>query len=127
MAILVGKEIKVLDSGTVVNAFSPGATAIYTAPASNKIVLTRVAVRCTAATAVATPATVKIEINPAAGDVFAAESMVGVLDVDDVWIFSAEARSIVVPAGATVDLTVTIAATGTSQSLEAEVIGYVVF
>lgn len=127
MAILLGKEIKVLNGGETVDTFSATAQAVYTAPTSNKVVITKLVLRCTAASAVTVPATAKVEINPAAGDLWDAESLIGVLAVDDTWVFDAEARGLVVPAGATVDVTVTIAATGTSQTLQAEVIGYVVF
>ena len=127
MAILVGTEIKQLISGVAIDAFSATAQAVYTAPAAKKVVITGLTLRCTAATAVTVGATVKVEINPAAGDVFTAEILADVLVVDDSWSFTAEARGLVIPAGSQVDVTVTNAATGTSQTLAADLIGYIVF
>lgn len=127
MAILQLKDIRQLSGDVAIDSFSLGANAVYTAPAAQKVVITKVVLRCTAATGVATPASAKVEINPAAGDIFDTESLIGVLAVDDQWIFSAEARGLVVPAGGQVDLTIVNAATGTSQTLEADVFGYFVF
>jgi len=127
MAILIGTEIRQLRNGVSVNPFSATAQAVYTAPATKQVVITSLTLRCSAANSVATPATAKVEINPAAGDIFTAESLVGVLAVDDQWVFTAEGRGLVVPAGATVDVTITAAATGTSQTLLADVLGYFVF
>ena len=127
MAILIGKEIKSLTNSVNVNAFSASAQAVYTAPSGSKVVITKVVLRCTAAVGVTVPCTAKVEINPAAGDLFAAEVLVGVTAVDDQWAFSAEARGLVVPAGAQVDVTITNAATGTSQTLAVDTIGYIVY
>ncbi len=69
MAILIGTEIKQLISGVVIDAFSQTAQAVFTAPAAKKVAITGLTLRCTAATGVATPATVKVEINPAAGPI----------------------------------------------------------
>jgi hypothetical protein len=127
MAILQLKDIRQLRGGVAIDSFALGANAVYTAPAAQKVVITKVVLRCTAATAVATPATAKVEINPAAGDVFVDEVLTAVLDVDDQWVFVAEARGLVIPAGGQIDVTITNAATGTSQTLEADVFGYFVF
>lgn len=127
MAILQLKDIRQLADGIAIDSFSLGANAVYTAPAAQKVIITKVVLRCTAATAVATPADAKVEINPAAGDLMDTETLIGVLAVDDQWVFVAESRGLVVPAGGQVDLTIVTAATGTSQTLEADVFGYFVF
>ena len=127
MAILQLKDIRHLAGGVTIDAFSLGASVVYTAPASTKVVITKVVLRCTAASAVATPAAIKIEISPSAGDIFSTESLLGVLAVDDQWVFVAEARGLVILAGGQVDATVITAATGTSQTLKADVFGYYVF
>ena len=127
MAILQLKDIRQLAGGVSINAFSATANAAYTAPAAQKVVITSVVLRCTAANAVTVPASVKVEINPAAGDLFVEEVLTGVDAVDDQWTFSAEARGLVLPAGGQADITVTNVATGTSQTLEADVFGYYVF
>ena len=126
MAILLGNEIKVLDNTGTVDAFSATAQAVYTAPAGKSVMITQVVLRCTASVGVATPATAKVELNPAAGDLFLDEEMTGVLLPGSTWTFTSEARGLVVPAGGQVDVTITNAATGTSQTLVAEVIGYVI-
>lgn len=126
MALLLGNEIKKLAESVPVDTFSATAQAVYTAPTGRQVVLSAVVLRCTAATAVATPATAKVEINPAAGDIFTEEVMLGVTVVDSQWVFTAEAGGLVVPAGGQVDVTITNAATGTSQMLSVDVIGYIV-
>ena len=82
MAILLGHEIKQLANSAVVDAFSQTAQAVYTAPATKQVVITGLTLRCSAANSVGTPASVKVEINPAAGEIFTVESLVDVLVVD---------------------------------------------
>ena len=112
MAILLGKEIQLLRDSVAVNAFTGGALAIYSAPATKQVAITSVVMRCDAASAVTVGASAKIEINPAAGDIFTEEVLIDVLTVGDSWTFSAEARGLVVPAGGQVDLVITNPATG---------------
>lgn len=126
MALLFGNEVRKLVDGYSLNAFATGAVTVL--PALTKdVVLTKIVLRCTAANAVATPATVKAERNPAAGDLFLAEELVGVTAVGDIWVFDAVAKGLILPAGTPLDINVTVAATGTSQTLAADVIGYVVY
>jgi hypothetical protein len=127
MAILLGSEIRRLADAVSIDAFSATPQTLFVAPTSHDVVITSVVLRCTAAVGVATPAAAKVELNPAAGDLIAEESLIGVLVVDDLWRFTAESRGLVVPAGSTVDLTITAAATGTSQTLSADVFGYFIF
>jgi hypothetical protein len=127
MALLFGTDVTQLATGVAVNSFSATAQAVYTAPATKKAVITQLVLRCTAANSVTVGASAKVEINPAAGDVFAEEVLVDVLVEDDQWTFTAEARGLVIPAGAQVDVTITNAATGTSQTLSADVLGYIIF
>ena len=127
MALLLGNEIKRLANGVPINTFSATAQAVYTAPVSRQVVVTAVVLRCSAATAVTVGATAKVEINPGAGDIFASEVLIDVLTVDDTWVFVAESRGLVVPAGAQVDVTISTPATGTSQTLLADVIGYFIY
>ena len=126
MALLLGNEIRVLDSAGTVDTFSGTAQPVYTAPAGKPVVITKLVLRCVSATGVSVPCTAKVEINPAAGDVFTEQELVGVLAVDDMWTFDAEARGLVVPGGSQIDVTVTAIAVGTSQTLQAIVIGYVI-
>ena len=127
MAIITGLENKRLASAEPVDAKSATAQSVYTAPAATDVFITRVVLRCTAANTISVGATAKVEINPAAGDLFAEEVLVNVLVVDDTWTFTSEARGLVVPAGSTVDVTITNAATGTSQTLSADVWGYYIY
>jgi len=53
--------------------------------------------------------------------------LLSVVSVNDTWVFVAEARGLVVPATTQIDVVVTNPATGTSQTLLADVFGYVVF
>lgn len=128
MAILIGNEVKQLSSGAIINSAAPNPYEVYTAPAAKQVVITAIVLRCSAASGPITiGASAKVEINPAAGDIFAEEVLVEVLAVDDLWTFVAEARGIVVPAGSRVDVTITNAATGGTQTLLADVLGYFVF
>jgi hypothetical protein len=127
MAILIGNEVKQLASGVVIDSAAAAPYEVYTAPATKKVIVTAIVLRCTAASGITVGASAKVEINPAAGDIFTEEVLVDVLAVDDSWAFIAEARSLVVPAGARVDVTITNAATGGTQTLSADVLGYFVF
>lgn len=126
MAFIVGKETKILDSEATVDATSVTAQAIYTAPPTKKVVITKVVARVTASFPPGAPCSAKIELNPAAGELFAEEVLVNVLAVDDQWTFVAEARGLVVPAGAQVDMTITSAADNT-MTLKVDTIGYIVY
>ena len=127
MAILIGNEVRQLSSGVAIDAKVGAANAVYVAPVSKKVMITAVVLRCTFATSITVGASAKVEINAAAGDIFAEEVLIDVLNVDDQWSFAAEARGLVLPAGAQVDVTITNPATGTAQTLQADVIGYFIF
>lgn len=127
MAILIGNEVRQLSSGVIIDAKVGAANAVYTAPSSKKVMITAVVLRCAFANSITVGASAKVEINPAAGDIFAEEVLIDVLNVDDQWAFVAEARGLIIPAGAQVDVTITNPATGTAQTLQADVIGYFIF
>ena len=130
MATLLGNEINKLSGGAPINAYSATPQSVYTAPSGKQVVITKVVLRCDTQVggAPTPPATALVEINPAAGVIMAAEIMTGAVNVDDTWVFVAENRGLVVPSGAGVDVTITIAASGgTSQTFLVDVFGYVVF
>lgn len=126
MAQILGHEIRRLVDGFPVNAKLTGATTVFPALGKN-VVVTKVVLRCTAAVAITIGATAKVEKNPAAGDLFSAETLTAVLAAGDIWVFDAEAKGIILPSGTALDVNITVAATGTSQTLAADVIGYIIY
>jgi hypothetical protein len=126
MAFIVGKETKILGDTIPVLGHSATPQAIFTAPAAKQAVITKVVVRVLASFPPTTPCSAKIEINPAAGDILPEEVLVDIFDVGDQWVFVAEARGLVVPAGAQVDMTITVAA-NQDLFLAVDTIGYIVY
>ena len=126
MAIIFGNEINRLNRNVPIDTITvSGPTTIFTAPATNKVVITAVELRCTASSNISNEATIKITI-PTGKEVFAPQKIIGVIDPDDTWTFVAEGHSIVVPASTAVRVVFDNAATGTSQTLLADVLGYLV-
>jgi len=126
MAFIVGKETKIIGDTALVDATSVTAQAIFTAPATKKAVITKVVARVLGSAPPGAPCEAKIELNPAAGDIFPEEVLVDILNVDDQWVFVAEARGLVIPAGAQVDMTITFAADA-AMTLAVDTIGYIVY
>jgi hypothetical protein len=126
MALLLNTDIRRLSSGVAINAMALTTSTLL--PAFSKpLVIMRVVLRVVLGTAVATPASMKVQKNPAAGDIFGTEVLTGVTATNDTFTFNAEAKGIVVPAGTPIDLTVTTAATGTTLNIEADLFGYILY
>ena len=126
MAILFGNEINRLNKDVSIETVAGFAlpTVIFTAPATHKVVITAVELRCSAASGITGEATIRI--TTPSGIVFASQQLTGVTAVDDTWTFASEGRGVVIPASAAVSVLFDNAATGTSQTLLADVLGYLV-
>lgn len=126
MAMLLGNEIRRLVSGVPIDGLAMGATTVF--PIFSKtVVITRVVLRLAVVAGFSAVPTIKVEKSPATADVFSAEALTGVTVVGDTWTFNAEARGVTIPSGVPVDVTVTVAGTGTTYSLLADVFGYVIY
>jgi hypothetical protein len=126
MGIIFGNQINRLSKSIPIDTVSVvGPTAVFTSPATNKVVITSIELRCDAAVDITDEATIKFTI-PTGKVLFAPQKIIGVIKVDDTWTFLSEGYSIVVPTATTVNIVFDNAATGTSQTLLTAVFGYLV-
>lgn len=108
-----------IDAKTVTN------TAIVTTQPGRNWITTGVVVRCTAANAITVGATVSIGTNAGGGytDIVGATALT-TLAAGDCMRLTLASPYIQVPASTAVHINVSVAATGTSQTIEANLIGY---
>ena len=123
MAIILGDQVRILRSTPSVNGLAVASTPIFTAPAGRKVSIEKVVVRVTAHNGVSVPPTAQVEIGAATGDVFASDLLTGLLTTDTKYTFDSQGKSLVVPAGQTVSLNITVGGTGTTLTLSVEVLG----
>lgn len=107
------------------------ATKIATTDATKKFIITDIIVRCTAATAITVAATLSIGTNSATyNNIMAATALTGVTTANT-GLFSGAHGSFtlleagfIVAANTDIEVKVTVAATGTSQTIAVDVVGY---
>lgn len=111
---------------TGVDAFSLAATPVFTVPGGRHCAFLGALVRVLTDSGVVTPATVSLGVTgPTYVDLFSATSLVGVLATLDYWMFLATGvKQTLVPAGTSINLNVSVAAVGTSQTLGVTPIGF---
>ena len=113
-----------LASGISVNAKATGTTTLYTVPAGLTIVVLAVVLRCTAAVSITVPATAGVGIASGEDDIFASQKLYGLTAADRRFEFPNGGAAAVANEGDAIKLGIDTAATGTSQTLSAEIIGY---
>lgn len=113
-----------LSETTGIDAKTTGTTNLYTVPASTTTIVLGAVVRVTAASGITVAATAGIGIAAGEDDIFASEALTDLLAVGDVWVFSSQ--GIIVDGNATevIKFGIDTAATGTSQTLAVDLIGY---
>jgi len=113
----------VLASVSGIDAFAVATTALFTVPAGFSAQIEAVVLRCTAATAVATPADAGVGVAPATGDIFAIQTLTGLVTAGLAYRFPPGGIGMIAAATDVVQLRIDAVATGTSQILAADVIG----
>lgn len=113
----------ILATVTGVDAKAIASTTLYTVPAGKTAVITQVVVRCTAATAITNGPTININ-TVSAGDIFSSVNIAALTSANKIYGFSLVGMSLSVAPAATVKAGLTSGATGTSQTIQFDVIGY---
>lgn len=112
---------------TGINSKSTGATALYTVPTGKTAIITEAFVRCTAASAITVGASASIGQNSTAFDDFVGITILtALLATTDAFPLRATAKFVQAAAAAVVNIKITTAATGTSQTLAVDLYGYLV-
>ena len=98
----------VLAVSSTVDATSTGDTTLYTVPAAERALITGAIVRLiTIATFTSVP---DVSINNGTDDIFASATLTGVDTAEETWGFSPAGRAVSIAAGASVDLSIDVAA-----------------
>jgi hypothetical protein len=98
----------VLAVSSTIDATSTGDTSLYTVPTGERALITGAIVRLiTVATFTSVP---DVSINDGTDDIFASATLTGVDTAEETWGFSPAGRAVSVAAGASVDLSVDMAA-----------------
>jgi len=110
-----------LSAITGVNAKTTGTTALYTVPTGKTAVVTKVMIRCTAASAITSgPA---LDIGVTAGDIYPNTTLTAVTTANKVYGFISNGVTTAATAAQVINLNINTAATGTSQTIEVLVFG----
>ncbi len=113
-----------LSATTGIDAKTTGTTSLYTVPAGKTLIVTGATVRCTAASAITIGPTLGIGVAAGEDDIFASTTLTTLTTTAKVFGFTATGMSVKVDAGGIVKLGLDTAATGTSQTLAIDLIGY---
>jgi len=111
---------------TGINAKTVAATTLYTVPSGKTAVITRAVIRCTAATAITVAPTVGIGVAAGEDDNFASTALTGLTTDTAEWHFTRSGLAVKNAAAAVVKLGVDTGATGTSQTIAVDLIGYLI-
>lgn len=111
----------VLATVTGINTKTTGATALYTVPAGKTLIVTGVYLKCTAATAITTGA--QVDIGVAAGSVYA-NTNIAMTTATQLYQFPVGGLMTPPTTGQVLNLNINAAATGTSQTVTAVLVGY---
>lgn len=115
-----------LASAASISGTATGATSLYTVPAGRTAIITSANVRCTAATAITVGPTLGIGVAAGEDDIYAAVSLASLISVGQLYGFSTTGMSVSAAAGSVIKVGIDTAATGTSQTLTVDLVGYLV-
>jgi len=107
-----------------IDAKATGTTTLYTVPAGTTIVVTEVVLRCTAAVAITVAAVAGVGVAGGEDDIFASQPLTGLEAAGETFSFPAGGIGVVATAAEVIKLGIDTAATGTSQTLSADIFGY---
>lgn len=115
-----------LGQATGIDGKATGATTIYTVPSGKSVVVTRVVVRCTAATAIATGPTFGIGVAAGEDDIVASAAHAAFVAANTYIFCSIKDPAVVATSTQAIKIGIDAAATGTSMTLAVELAGYLV-
>lgn len=122
-AMAWGMPVQLLSTTTGINAKTAASTTIYTVPAGKTLVVTRVVVRVTAATAITVGASASVTASTS-GTIYASNAMTTLTATPQLFKFPDDGISVTAGAGETIAFVVGTGATGTSQTVSVDLIGY---
>lgn len=115
-----------LASVASISLSATGTTNLYTTPTGKTALIIAIILECTAAVSVTTPATAGAGVAAGEDDVAPSQQLVNFDTAGDTWTFMLHAKGRTIPAASILKLGVDTAITGTSQTVTAHVIGFVV-
>ena len=118
----VGDGMRMLAERVSINAKSVANTLLYTVPGGSSLLVEAVILRCVAASLITGPARGGVGANGGADDVYSSRLLTGLVDSGLYYLFPQGGISKVVPAGP-LYVGIDAVAVGTSQTLEADLIG----
>ena len=119
--------VDVLSTTAIADAKSTGTTNLYTVPAGSTAIITGAIVRCTEATSITVEATVGIGVATGEDDIIASQALTGLTSTSDVFHLTNSGGLLqAAAAAAVIKLGVDTGATGTSQALAVDLLGYLV-
>lgn len=119
--------IGILSSTVGINAKSTGQTTLYTVPAGKTAIITQAVVRCTAASSITNGPTASIGFTSTAySDIYMPENMLALTGTTSIFGYSTVGMSASAVAATAIKFNITSGASGTSQTLSVDLIGYLV-
>lgn len=118
--------VRALASGITVDAKTVGTTTLYTVPTGKTAVITGAVIRCTAATAITVAPTLGIGVAAGEDDIFASTALTGLTATTKEYHFVLSGLTVKNAAASVINLGIDVAATGTSQTLAVDLIGYLI-
>lgn len=115
----------ILSKTTGINAKSTGQTTLYTVPTGKTCIITQAIVRCTAATSITNGPTASIGFTSTAyTDIYSAENMAGLTGTTTIFGYVTVGVSALAVTGTVIKCNISSAASGTSQTVAVDLIGY---
>lgn len=109
-----------------VDAKTVASTPIYTNSTAKTLIVTNLIVRCAAATAISVGPALGMGTSAGINDIFSSTAVLALTTANNVFGFALYGMSSVIPAGGTMFLNLATAATGTAQTIAADIMGYFV-
>ena len=119
-----GDGMKMLAERVSINAKTVANTAVYAVPGGTNLIVEAVILRCVAANLITGPARAGVGANGGADDVYSSQLLTGLVNTGLCYLFPRGGISRVVPGGSTLYVGIDVVAAGTSQTLEADLIGH---
>ena len=121
------RSVRQLSTVTGINAKSVATTALYTVPSlgtNQNCIVTMAIVRCTAATAITSGPTIGIGVTAGSADIYAQTALSTLTSNTKAYNYAAPGVLVLVAPGSTINLGVSVAATGTSMTVACDLWGY---
>lgn len=116
----------VLNTVTGIDGKAVAATTLYTVPTGRTAIITGATIRATVATAITVEPAMGIGVAAGESDMFASTTLTGFTTTAKVWNFVATGLSVVGNAADVIKLGIDTGSTGTTHTLAADLIGYLI-